>query len=413
MSDDMTEVLLPAAACLVLPTLVGAGAGWPVWVIAAVVCALLAATAVTVNQRRYRRRQRALLAEHLAEQEERGAAPPPDVEPEDWAREREIAPVTLPSAVPDYRFAFGCVVRWRSRSHGVGHAAPDAVAADAVIRRARAISARYHPEDDGAVHALAAALGEAEGDPGQHVLAWATDVRLDVAPEDRDRLRREAEVRKRRHLWEQEVAAERAVRAYLGDEVLTSTGSAVVWWLARNTAEVRETADLIGTLARLSAAAGDREVDEVFRHLLPEHLRRPVEAERLREHPDAPDGTVLDGEPFAAVRFGANGSGVNGFDANGFGVNGFGVNGGAAPHDDLLPAPDDDRALFGSQLADLLERHEEPERAHRARDRYGVPDLGAEEPWPFPPADGPDDGRPDGGRPDGGRPDGGQPRDER
>ncbi|MFD7657944.1 hypothetical protein ACFV4N_28565, partial [Actinosynnema sp. NPDC059797] len=113
MSDDTTEVLLPAAACLVLPTLVGAGAGWPVWVIAAVVCALLAVTAVTVNQRRYRRRQRALLAEHLAEQEEREAAPPPpDVEPEDWEQEREIAPVTLPSAVPDYRFAFGCVVHW-------------------------------------------------------------------------------------------------------------------------------------------------------------------------------------------------------------------------------------------------------------------------------------------------------------
>ncbi|MFD7655857.1 hypothetical protein ACFV4N_17930 [Actinosynnema sp. NPDC059797] len=214
-------------------------------------------------------------------------------------------------------------------------------------------------------------------------------------------------MRKRQHLWEQEVAAERAVRAYLGDEVLTSTGSAVVWWLARNTAEVRETADLIGTLARLSAAAGDREVDEVFRHLLPEHLRRPVEAERFREHPDAPDGAVLDGKPFAAVRFDVNGSGANGSGANGSGANGFGVNGGAVPHDDLLPAPDD-RALFGSQLADLLERHEEPERAHQARDRYGVPDLSAEEPWLFPPADDPDDGRPDDGRPDGG-----QPRDER
>ncbi|GAA1263784.1 hypothetical protein [Saccharothrix xinjiangensis] len=373
MSDDTTEVLPAATACLVLPALVGVAAGWPVWVVVAVVCALLATTAAVIRQRRYRRGQRALLAEHLDPGEERVTAPPPppEVEPQEW----EITPVTLPSAVPDYRFTFGCVVRWSPRPHGFGHAAPDAVAADAVIRRARSISARCHPEDDGAVHAVAAALGEPEADPGQHVLAWATDVRLDVAPEDREHLRREAEVRKRRHAWEQEVAAERAVRAYLGEEVLTSTGSAVVWWLARNTDEVRETVDLIGTLARLSAAAGDREVGR-----FPEH----------------PGGTALDGKPFAPVPFGVNGSGVNG----------SGANGGAVPCDDLLPAPDDDRALFGSQLADLLERHDEVDRAHQARYRYGVPDLGAEEPWPFPPPERPDDeprDEPDDGRPGDGR----------
>ena len=51
--------------------------------------------------------------------------------------------------------------------------------------------------------------------------------------------------------------------------MLKSTGSALVWWLSRNEANVDGAVDLIGTMARLSAAAKDEDVAELFRHLLP------------------------------------------------------------------------------------------------------------------------------------------------
>ncbi|MEV8439007.1 hypothetical protein AB0425_16660 [Actinosynnema sp. NPDC051121] len=329
MTQDTTEAAVAVAASLVLPIAIGAAAGWPVWVIVIAAAALPAAAIVAVKERRRRRKQWELRVEH-ERYDARHTAPPTPVAPPG----RPLASISLPSALPDYRFTFACTVHWQPHPHAAGHAEPGAVAADAVVQRALRLAAGRRPDDEGAVHALAAALGQRENDPGQHVVAWATDVRLELAQDDRDRLRRVADMRKQQQVWEQEVAAERAVRAYLGQDVLTSTGSTVVWWLARNTGQVREAVDLIGTLARLSAAAGNREVDEVFRgHLLGGAATSP------------------------------------------FIVNGHATAGDVPPRgdDDVLLDPDD-HPVFGHQLADLLEQHDAPDSARRVRERYGVED---------------------------------------
>ncbi|MEU1088715.1 hypothetical protein ACFYPN_03645 [Streptomyces sp. NPDC005576] len=52
-----------------------------------------------------------------------------------------------------------------------------------------------------------------------------------------------------------------------GDDV-KSADSAVVGWLARHENEIEKAVDMIGPLTRVSAAANDEEVPELFRHLL-------------------------------------------------------------------------------------------------------------------------------------------------
>ncbi|WP_367133048.1 hypothetical protein [Saccharothrix sp. HUAS TT1] len=336
MTDDTTEAAVAVAASLVLPITVGVAAGWPTWVIALVAVVLSAVSVVAVGQRRQRREQRELRAAELRHQARH--AVPPEPEPV-RALDRPLTAVSLPSALSDYRFTFACTVHWQSHPNAVDHAEPAAVATDAVVQRALRFTAGRRPEDEGAAHALAAVLGQRENDPSRRVVAWATDVRLELEPDDRDRLRRVADMRKQQQVWEQEVAAERAVRAYLGQDVLATTGSTVVWWLARNTGQVREAVDLISTFARLSAAAGDREVDELFR-------RSPV-----------------DGPP--AASFTVNGHGIVTEDV-------------PAPHDDVLLDPDD-HPVFGHQLAALLEQHEAPDRAQRARERYGVSEWNSDD----------------------------------
>ncbi|GAB1327795.1 hypothetical protein [Streptomyces sennicomposti] len=98
--------------------------------------------------------------------------------------------------------------------------------------------------------------------------ALAADVTLILAPADRERLTKLADLRKDEQIWEYERQHERNMRRYLGDDVLKTTGSAVVWWLARHENEIEKAVDMIGPLARISAAANDEEVPELFRHLL-------------------------------------------------------------------------------------------------------------------------------------------------
>lgn len=345
MTDDMNETIVAGTASLVLPIAIGAASGWPPWVIALVAAGLCAITAVAVRQRRQRRKLWELRAEQLR-YESRHAVPPPvpppvPVLPPGY----QLTPVSLPSALPDYRFTFACTVHWQPDSGVAEHAVPAAVAADAVVRRASRITAGRHPEDDGTVHALAAALGQREADPGQRLAAWATEVRLELNHEDRDRLRRVADMRKQQHVWEQEVAGERAVRTYLRQDVLTSTGSTVVWWLARNTGQVREAVDLVDTLAKLSAAACDREVDDVFRHLAN----------------GAPAPFTVNGHSTSHTTDHTTGHGADDEHPD------------DEHPDDVLPDPEG-HPVFGHQLANLLDRHEHPDRAQRARERYGVAD---------------------------------------
>jgi hypothetical protein len=76
------------------------------------------------------------------------------------------------------------------------------------------------------------------------------------------------DLRKDEEVWEHERQHERNKRHYLGDDVLKSAGSAVVWWLARHENEIERAVDMIGPLAQIAAAAKDEEVPELFQHLL-------------------------------------------------------------------------------------------------------------------------------------------------
>lgn len=80
-------------------------------------------------------------------------------------------------------------------------------------------------------------------------------------------------MRKDKEVWAREREHEVDKRAYLSNDVLRTTGSAIVWWLARNDTDIAGTVDLIGALARLAAAAKDQDVPELFAHLVPPSAR--------------------------------------------------------------------------------------------------------------------------------------------
>ncbi|MGH3832128.1 MAG: hypothetical protein ACRDRS_17060, partial [Pseudonocardiaceae bacterium] len=100
----------------------------------------------------------------------------------------------------------------------------------------------------------------AQPDASGGVEVWADQVQLTLSEADRERLRRHSDLRKDDDLWKLEVEHERRKRAYLRDDVLKSTGSAVTWLLVQQKDNVEENARLIGKLAELCAVANHAEV---------------------------------------------------------------------------------------------------------------------------------------------------------
>lgn len=198
-------------------------------------------------------------------------------------RENTIADIALPSAAAAYNFLFSATVHWRplSNPHATSvpaapaalttpNANPAALAIDAVLLRARQVAALEDPVECASAQVrLTSALGVVIRDVSGQVEAWATNVSLQLADEDVRRLRKIADMRKELEVWEREREYERSKRTYLGDDVLKSTGSAVVWLLSRQDDAIERTVDMIGPLARLAAAANDEEVPEMYRHLVP------------------------------------------------------------------------------------------------------------------------------------------------
>lgn len=77
---------------------------------------------------------------------------------------------------------------------------------------------------------------------------------------DVTRLRTSSRLRKQVHEWEQMREHERNLRKYLGDDVLTTAGSALVWWLARHFDDdeaVPAAVRLIDELSTLSMVSQD------------------------------------------------------------------------------------------------------------------------------------------------------------
>ncbi|MCF6467863.1 hypothetical protein FAF44_05490 [Nonomuraea sp. MG754425] len=173
--------------------------------------------------------------------------------------EVQVSEVALPSSLRDYTFKFSATVRWR-RLRNSAHANPAALAIENITQRARTIVSAEMPETVSVLsQQLNVTLGVPRPDRSGEVEAMASEVSLRLPSEDVQRLEKMAEIRKQEALWAEQRRYEKNRREYLGEDVLKSPGSAVVWWLATKEEGVDQAAALIDTLARLSAAANDDE----------------------------------------------------------------------------------------------------------------------------------------------------------
>jgi hypothetical protein len=171
---------------------------------------------------------------------------------------RTIADVRLPSASPDFQFSFSAVVHWSAVLSGSRHGDLGSVAVDALLARAKVLTAGQRPTEEALnQHRLAALLGEPDLDERGQVRTWATEVRLRLPDADSKHLQVLAALHRREQTTLLERRMERDQRAYLTDDVLATPGSAAVWWLVNNPGQVEEAVNLLGTLSQLSAVAND------------------------------------------------------------------------------------------------------------------------------------------------------------
>ncbi|WP_350274757.1 hypothetical protein [Kribbella sp. HUAS MG21] len=171
---------------------------------------------------------------------------------------RTVSDVRLPSASPDFQFSFSAVVQWSTVLSGSRHADLGAVAVDALLERARSLTARQQVTEESLnQHRLAAILGEPALDEKGQVRSWATEVRLRLPDADQKHLQHLAALHRREQTTLLERRMEQDKRAYLKDDVFATPGSAAVWWLVNHPGEVETALGLLDTLAELSAAAND------------------------------------------------------------------------------------------------------------------------------------------------------------
>lgn len=265
------------AGAIVIPSVLGIALSGPLWVWGGIVILLLVGVVFVgawLRERQYRSQPRA--------QSPQRQQAPPDVEPT-----QEVLPtVSLDSADRDYRFQFSATVLWRRMPTGIGppHADPRDLAINSILARAREVTSIARPEDHARLgHQLGAALGAMTPDPSHYIVASAKEITLTVPEADVDRLAKLIELRKEERYWEHQRNHERNVRAYLTDDVLSSTSSAVVWWLANHPDQVEENVRLIDSLARLVEVA----------HEHPNHV------DGLLNQRSLPPAPVEDAEPGA------------------------------------------------------------------------------------------------------------------
>ncbi|MEU7578534.1 hypothetical protein AB0B50_13095 [Streptomyces sp. NPDC041068] len=232
--------------------------------------------------------------------------------------EMPVNEVPVASGLDGYPLLFSATVRWRTDTDPLktSHGNPGALAVTSILRRVEECTATEHPSRvDFLCHWLEGQLGQPVQDESGTVMAFATDVRLHLRHEDRRHLDELEELRKSIGSWEQQREHERNRREYLGEDVLQSPGSAVVWWLARHEDEIERATDLIGPLSCLSAAANDLQIPDAFRHLtdrqgarawseMPNGLDHPEGVEAPAEHQNerSPDGQPdTHNEPVSAL----------------------------------------------------------------------------------------------------------------
>ncbi|MDQ8703246.1 hypothetical protein RCO28_12210 [Streptomyces sp. LHD-70] len=263
-----------------LIVIVGLCSEWPLWVWSTAFGLLVLGTAIALLL--FRRPKPLIPYEHQLEPE----APLPPVER--W--ECVIRNVALPSLSEDYDFLFTATIRWIPQD--VDDDAPGinagGLAVDAVLERARCITQQESAHRSSLVqHRLNGELAIMQLDGSGRVATMAERVQLTLSDADRERLEKLATVRKNEAVWEHERKWEQSKRAYLGDDVLKTPGSAVVWWLAKNEEKVDKAVADIGLLAELSSAAHDQPVPEGFHRFVPD-LAAPAPSLLVEEQPPWP-----------------------------------------------------------------------------------------------------------------------------
>ncbi|SCD64087.1 hypothetical protein GA0115239_104829 [Streptomyces sp. BpilaLS-43] len=267
---------------------IGAVLEWPVWLWFLLPALIAGAFLLDMCVPRTRGRRTA------------GGAEPNNV-PEPFAEppydETSVVVVPVESAVADCPFLFSATIWWRSaggdsENTTLTHGNPAALAATSVLQRVRWTTSAEHPSRCTFLeHELEGALGIPAPDDTGLVTAYATDVRLVLRQRDREHLEELDGLRKAMGTWESRRAHERNLREYLGEDVLRSPGSAVVWWMARHDEEIERAVEMIAPLTVLSAAANDEEIPEEYRDLF--RARTTTAAEDPSggfDHPEPMDG---------------------------------------------------------------------------------------------------------------------------
>jgi hypothetical protein len=197
------------------------------------------------------RRQPTLAVEPAPDPVDAPAAPPPM-----QFQAQPVTGVRLPSAFTDYTFAFAATVLWLPVTAGVIGAGE--IAVHELIRRARKITEQWDPSQVTLIGPeLAVALRTLQPDSSGQVQVRAESVQLQLPPEDQQRLNEAATLRKQEGLWEYQRRQEASKRRYLRTDVLKDSGSAVVWWLAKNEDRPQQVAENINVLTRLAHAANN------------------------------------------------------------------------------------------------------------------------------------------------------------
>ncbi|NEW72630.1 hypothetical protein G4H13_20025 [Streptomyces rapamycinicus] len=184
-------------------------------------------------------------------------------------------------------------------------------------------------------------------EPTGHLQAMAEAITLTLSEHDQERLDSLASVRKDKAVWEHQRKYEQSKREYLGDDVLKDTGSAVVWWLAKNDDQVHKAVEDLGLLAQLTSAANDTDVPERLLHLL-----SPPNTEDAE--PEEADSLGTADQPL-----GQTGSTADHFDAF---LQGMG-----------LDAGDVRRGILTRQIAEILVTQGRNETAEELLRRFDAP----------------------------------------
>ncbi|MFF8988925.1 hypothetical protein ACF09H_02920 [Streptomyces sp. NPDC014983] len=271
-----TTTVFLTILCALLLTIVGLTERWPAWTWATLAVLLVVVPAAAMKIAAVRRGPVPVVFE------EQLTAPP--VERTDC----QVSQVALPSLWEDYDFVFSATVRWYLVD-SPGNAPvlnPPGLAAETVLNRARVLTEKREPGQASLVqHELGGLLSRMFPDPTGQLQAMAENISLTLRPQDQERLDRLAEVRKDKAVWEHQRTYEQSKRQYLGEDVLKDTGSAVVWWLAKNDEHVEKTVADLGLLARLTSAANDSDIPERLQDLLsPPRPDEPI----APEHPEEP-----------------------------------------------------------------------------------------------------------------------------